>query len=79
MTVISPRRAIAGVSLLLLALPLGFASKVWVENVLQYEPDHGNGLFELLLFGIPVLLGLLLLASAIRLSSAYELSDKTEN
>ena len=53
-----------GMLALALGVLLAVLPKTWVESSLGFEPDGGNGAFELLSVLLPLVVGVLLLALA---------------
>jgi hypothetical protein len=60
-------RVLLGIALVLCGLAFALLPKTWIEDALGFEPDAGNGLVELLLALLPLLVGILLLTAPLML------------
>ena len=64
---------------LLIALGVLFASlpKRWIEDTLGFEPDGGNGLLELALAVVPIVVGICLLTGPLLVKRRSDRSIKS--
>ena len=58
-------RMTLGIAMVMVGLGLAILPKAWVEERFGFEPDGGNGVLELLLTAIPIMIGVVLLAAAL--------------
>jgi len=62
-------RALMALGVLLIIVGVAFASlpKSWIEDALGFEPDGGNGLLELAIAIVPIVVGACLVAGPVLL------------
>jgi hypothetical protein len=70
-------RVIAGSALVLLGLLFALLPKEWIEERFGFEPDAGNGLVELALIVIPVVIGAALLIGVLLARAASRGGTRT--
>lgn len=58
---------LAAIGVILIAIGVAFAAlpKQWIEDTLGFEPDGGNGMLELLMALVPVVVGLAMVAAGV--------------
>lgn len=54
----------SGVALIAIGVAFALMSKEWIEDTLGFEPDGGNGMVELAIAVVPIVIGVGLLTYA---------------